>query len=135
MHKTVTRVKMEICTINDQMSITAHISCLVVNCTIASYFIAPSFHGLKWYYYHDSCCFALKVNFCDKIFMNVPKFRELLVPSPLTPLFARCATSQVNFMKFFCNPRIIHKNHEIFRLGKFGAIQYSYLMAYCMWTE
>ena len=41
--------------------------------------------NMPWIYnFRDSCHFALKVNFCDKIFVNPPIFHELLVPSTLT---------------------------------------------------
>ena len=41
-------------------------------------YVAPNFHVLKFSW------FMLKVNICDKICVNLPKFLELLVPSTLT---------------------------------------------------
>ena len=50
---------------------------------ICIYHIDPNFYNVE---FHVSCCFALKVNSHDKIFVSLPKFHELLMPS--TPTFS-----------------------------------------------
>ena len=68
--------------------------------------------------------FAMKVNFHNKIFTNLPKFHELLVPSKLIPSSISHAFREEIFMnKVFVIQKIIH---EIHRPRKFGATLYIY---------
>ena len=64
--------------------------------------------------------FCLKVNFHDKIFVNIPKFH---VPSTLTSSSTSHAFREKNFVnKIFVIQE--HESHEIFRPQK---LQYSYV--------